>query len=230
MALDPTQIGAMIAAVGALGTAASALVDATKIGYRGGVSNIGYSFIADALAPYDVALRLVDAQNPYATIHANWINGVPKADQKATAKALIRLGLTPATAPVIAASSPGVDGATLQSAATNVANGESLTPQQIGVLGRLDATIDARLDAGFERAEQKYRNTSRVIAGVFAVILAVVGGWIVVGGPLDVYLGSKNLPIALLVGVIAVPLAPIAKDITSAIGTAVKAFKSVRGG
>ena len=100
-------------------------------------------------------MRLVDAKDPYATIHANWLNGVPKADQKATVKALIRLGLTPVTAPTLAKGAPGVDAATLQSAATKVATGADLTEPELQVLGRFDATIDAQLDAGFERAEQQ---------------------------------------------------------------------------
>ena len=98
------------------------------------------------------------------------------------------------------------------------------------MLGRFDATVDARLDAGFERAEQKYRNTSRVIAGVFAVIMAVIGGWVVTKTSAAEYFFNEDFVTALIVGIIAVPLAPIAKDLTSALGTGVKAFKSVRGG
>ncbi len=228
MAFDLPGIGEILAAISALGTAAFALVDATKA-YRGGVSNIGYGFIQAAIEPYVAALLLVDAKDPYATVHANWINGVAKADQKATVKALIRLGLTPATATAVAAGAPGVDAAMLQSAATKVANGETLTEQEIGVLGRFDATVDAQLDAGFELAEQRYRNTARVIAGAFAIVLAALGGWVVVGGDLGDYLASKHFAVALLIGLISVPLAPIAKDLTGAITSAVNAFKSVRG-
>lgn len=228
MAFAEANISEIIAAIGALGTAAFALVDATKA-YKGGVSNIGYSFITTAVAPYEAALRLVDASDPYATIRANWLNGVAKADQKAAVKALIRLGMTSATASTLAKGAPGVDAATLQSAATKVANGTDLTEQEIGVLGRFDATIDAQLDAGFERAEQKYRNTARVAAAAVAIVLAAVGGWVIVGVPLGTYLSSQDFPIALLVGVAAVPLAPIVKDVASGITSAINAFKSVRG-
>lgn len=70
MAFAEADISEIIAAIGALGTAAFALVDATKA-YKGGVSNIGYSFITTAVAPYEAALRLVDASDPYATIRAS---------------------------------------------------------------------------------------------------------------------------------------------------------------
>lgn len=218
------DISQIIAAISALGTAAFALVDATKA-YRGGVSNIGYGFIQTAVEPYEAALKLVSADDPYATIHANWINGVAKEDQKAKVKALIRLGTTPGTAPSLAAAAPGVDEAMLTSAATKVATAATLTQQEIDALGRLDATIDAQLDAGFERAEQQYRNWARVAAGGVAIVLALAGAWVIKGSMLKL----SDLAVALLIGVISVPLAPIAKDLTSAITSAVNAFKSVKG-
>lgn len=219
--------GAIIAAISALGTAAFGLVDATKA-FAGGISNVGYGFIHSAVQPYEPALRLVNANEPYATIHANWLNGMAKADQKAAVKALVRLGLTPATAKSLAAGAPGVDPTTFQNAATKVADGTSLTDQEIAVLGRFDATIDAQLDAGFERADQAYRNKSKVLAAIIAMALAVLGGWLVVQVPWSAYFWSQDFFAAVLVGAIATPLAPVAKDITSAIGSAVNAFKAVR--
>ncbi len=85
-------VGQMIAAVGALGTGAYGLVDASKSIF-GGPSTRGFAVIKKKLKPFDVALGELGGA-PWETLKANWINGVPKADQKATAKSLIRLCLS----------------------------------------------------------------------------------------------------------------------------------------
>jgi hypothetical protein len=70
------------------------------------------------------------------------------------------------------------------------------------------------LDEGYERADQRYRNAAKVLAGAFSIVLALFGGWIVGSNPL----------LALFVGIIAVPLAPIAKDLSRTLQAAVKAL------
>jgi hypothetical protein len=219
-----SDFGSVLAAVSALGTAAFGMVDATKV-YRGGVSNIGLGFIVDAVKPYEAALQLVNVADPYATIRGNWRNGVAKADQKATVKSLIRLGLTPDSALSLAAGAPGSDPATLQTAAAKIHTGQALTEQDINALGRFDAIVDAQMDAAFEHADQSYRNSAKVIAAAFAIVLALVGVWAIEGAGVT----AGDLVKALFVGILATPLAPVAKDITTALGHAVTALKSVRG-
>src|SRR6266436_10419985 len=91
-----------IGAVGALGTAAFGLVDATK-SYRGGVSNVGFGDLTVVLSRFAVALDQALGSNEWRTVvHAHWINGRPKDEQKAIVKSLIRLGLSPETAPDLA--------------------------------------------------------------------------------------------------------------------------------
>jgi len=100
-------IGQYIAAAGGLGTAAFGLVDSSKA-VMGGVSNSGFRFITMAITPL---LPVASAQIGQAfgpadvikTLRANWLNGMAKADQKATAKSLIRMGITPANAATLAA-------------------------------------------------------------------------------------------------------------------------------
>jgi hypothetical protein len=228
MAIDLTgsagDFGNIIAAIGALGVAAYGLVDATKA-FRGGVSNIGLPFLTKALRPYVDALLLVDADDPYVTIRANWLNGVPSADQKAAAKALIHLGLTPATAARLAAGTPGIEAEPLVTVATKLSTGEPLADIDLNLLGRFDTIVDAQLDAAFERADQQYRNVAKLLAAAFAIVLSLVGVWIVEKGAVS----TSDFLLALLVGVIATPLAPVAKDVTSAISSAVSAIKSVKG-
>ena len=57
------------------------------------------------------------------------------------------------------------------------------------------------------------------------ILLAVAGGWILDGTS---FLGSKDMGLAVLVGLLATPLAPIAKDLSSALGAAVNAMQIVQ--
>lgn len=218
------DFGNIMAAIGALGTASFGLVDATKV-YRGGVSNIGFGFIQKAVEPYQAALRLVNADDPLSTVKANWINGVAKSDQKAAVKSLIRLGITTATAADLAASAPGIDNAALVAVAQKIDGGLELSEEDINLLGRFDAILDAQMDAGFERADQQYRNAAKMLASVFAILLSLAGMWILKGQMID----GGDTAVAFFLGILSIPLAPIAKDLTSALGTAVSALKAAKG-
>ncbi|WP_274629959.1 hypothetical protein [Arvimicrobium flavum] len=214
------DIGHITALTTALSTASAGLVDATKA-FRGGISNIGYGFIDLALTPFMPALKLVDAEDPSGPIKANWLNGMDKTEQKAAAKNLIRLGLTPATAATMGKAIPNVDGAALEGAALKVANGSVLEEPEVNLLARFDAIVEARLDAAYERAEQKYRNTARVAAAAIAIVLSMAGWFLV----FETHT-MQNFLTALAAGLLATPLAPISKDLMSALSTAAAAFKS----
>jgi hypothetical protein len=81
------DIPGAIAAIGALGTAAFGLVDASKALW-GGPSNLGFGFIKECLEPFANALAVADTSGVHGrdtflnTLKANWLNGVPMADQK----------------------------------------------------------------------------------------------------------------------------------------------------
>jgi ABC-type Na+ efflux pump permease subunit len=62
---------------------------------------------------------------------------------------------------------------------------------------------------------------------VIAVALAFVGGWSLVGG-WENFWWKPDMFLALLVGLLATPLAPIAKDISTALATAVNTMQLVK--
>jgi hypothetical protein len=220
------DIANLIIAAGGLGTAAMGLVDATKV-FGGGPSNFGFGYVAESLEPFLAPL----ANNPQAggraqilrTLKANWLNGVPKADQKAKAKSLIHLGLTGGNAQWLAAAA-GVDATKLQSLANKTASGDTVTQDEINVLGQFDAVLSAALDAAYERGDQKYRNAAKFLAMIVATIMGGVGGWIVFGKDIS----NQNIALSLLIGVIATPLAPIAKDLASSLQAAVGAVGTLK--
>ena len=157
-----------------------------------------------------------------ATLRANWLNGVPTATQKATAKSLIHLMLTPQTAPAMAAA-VGVNADHLTLAAQHVLNDEAVTEQDIRVLGTYDVMASAVLDFGYERADQFYRNTTKIAAAGCAIVLAVAARWL-----MDGTFNRDSLLMAVIVGVIATPLAPMAKDLATSITAAAKAVGALK--
>lgn len=211
-------------AIGALGTAASGLVDTTKV-FGGGMSHIGFGYIKKLIertvgnSSGQTGAGLT-AEDILGTLHANWINGMEAGAQKAIAKSFIKLHFNPDTAAALAQQT-NVAPDVLASVSQKLASVTPLTAAESDVFGRFDLAISAMIDFAYERADQLYRNSCKALACGFAVVLALVGdvqlNWTIPGWE------------ALIVGLIATPLAPVAKDIANAIQTASDAVKSVKG-
>jgi hypothetical protein len=199
----PIDLGSIALAVGALGTASFALVDATKIGRKGGISNSGFGFIEEAVHEFLSPSSTVPGGSDrlLSMLHGHWINGSAITDQKAIAKSLIKLKLTPDTAAEYARAT-SVDPNALTQVATSMVTGEPLSTQQANALGRFDLALTARL--------------------------ALVGGWTVASAAGASFLGTADMAIAVLCGLLATPLAPVSKDLASALQAGVKVAQSVR--
>jgi len=99
------SISTFMAAAGALGTGSFGLIDASKA-ICGGMSNPGFGFVRDEVQEIigkegGTGGGLSNAKI-MATLRANWLNGVAKADQKAAAKSLIRMCITDDRIPQLA--------------------------------------------------------------------------------------------------------------------------------
>jgi hypothetical protein len=252
MTFTLTNLTSAITAIGALGTAAFGIVDATKL-VGGGVSSSGFCFIRSVLqilAP-DATVQANDISATsqkaiQATARANWINGMALGDQKSALKALIKLRLNADTAPNLA-KLMGVDTAMLTSVAIKLAGGDPdptidvaaavgpaavgpapLTPVELDIYGRFDLLLSMTLGRALQQADQRYRNTAKVAAGFVAVILAEVAAFSMWG---STFKGTSFWVLftqALVAGLLATPLAPIAKDLASSLTTAAKAVQSVK--
>ena len=214
----------VITAIGGLGTAAFGLVDATKM--FTGVNQIGFSGIRTAVAAVTAggAINAMPQEKMLATLEANWMNGTDLGSQKAIAKSLIKLNLGPANA-VAAGAATGVDPVVLTAVATAIASGTPLTAAESDVYARFDLIVTALLDEAYQRADQVYRNTTRALAMGASIALALVGG-----AMLHTSSGSwaQDLAEAFMVGLLATPLAPIAKDVSTALATAVNTLQLVK--
>jgi hypothetical protein len=222
--LDPLNSALdFIAAAAALGTAAFGLVDASKV-FRGGISNAGFGYLEAALKRFEAALNIASGVTLLDTLRANWLNGKPIDEQKSAAKSLIRLGITPQAAPKLAAA-VGLTPGALQTAAEHIDQGADLTQEDINILGRFDALVEAIIDLGYERADQMYRNSAKAASALVAVVLALIAAYL---------LNARGMPVsyvtAIFVGIVATPIAPMAKDLTSSLQSAAGALRAVRGG
>ncbi|HEY1264979.1 MAG TPA: hypothetical protein VGF06_15730 [Terriglobales bacterium] len=212
-----SQIGSIILAIGGLGTAAYGVVDVTKA-FGGGVSNRGFDDIKKAVSrffPNGEGSSALSLSSVLGTLRSNWLNGMALADQKSVAKALIKLNLNPGTSDAMAAVT-GVRADILGRIAEKISTGETLTPQEADVYGRFDLLLTSVLDQGYQRGDQRYRNSAKLLAVPVAIVLAYVGMW-ATGQH-----GTTASLYALLAGLLATPLAPIAKDVASAVQQAAK--------
>lgn len=225
----PLQLPQVITAIGGLGTAAFGLVEATKSGT--GVNYIGLKGIKAAVTPLTpagapapgVPANSLPQHKILATLEANWLNGTDLGSQKSIAKSLIKLNLSAANAPALAAAT-GVDPAALTAVATAIAAGNPLNAAQSDVFARFDLIVTAILDEAYQRSDQAYRNAMRGLAMLVSVLLALAGGYMLQTGA-DL---GKDLAESFLVGLLATPLAPIAKDLSTALATAVNALQLVK--
>ena len=215
------NLPAVVTAIGGLGTAAFGLVDASKVLW-GGVNHIGFPGISSAVTPLIPASQQptnsLSQKKILETLQANWMNGTDLGSQKAIAKSLIKLNLSPANAHPVA-DATGLAPAVLTAVATKIASGTPLSSAESDVFGRFDLIVTALLDEAYQRSDQVYRNWTRAIAAAVAVALSIAGEMTlhVAGG----------WGVALLVGLLATPLAPIAKDLSTALATAVNTLQMV---
>jgi hypothetical protein len=240
--ISTNQLYEIILAIGGLGTAAYGLVDATKSFGEYGPSQVGFSDIRKVVSrllreskstPAESNANADAIKDLLETLQPNWINGMAMTDQKAIAKALIKLRLTPDTANSMAKAT-GTDPTILGSIATKLrpsatpSSGNtaqpgsesvapSLNPSESDELGRFDLALSALLDRGYQRGDQRYRNCAKLLAVVFSVLIAVVTTWLTTQGQADHYMG-----LAIVAGLLATPLAPVAKDLASTIQAGAK--------
>jgi hypothetical protein len=228
--LQDLNLPQVITAIGGLGTAAFGLVDAAK-GAFSGINRVGLDHIRQVVS--DLTPEGASAGNPtnalpqtniLQTVEANWVNGNDLASQKAVAKSLIKLHLNAASAPAVAIKA-NVDAALLSAVATKVASGTPLSQAEGDAYSRFDLIVTALLDEAYQVSEQVYRNWTRMVAAMVAVALAMIAGWTLDGGN---FWHTADPILAFLVGLLATPLAPIAKDISSALATAVNTMQLVK--
>jgi hypothetical protein len=228
--LQDFQLGQVITAIGGLGTAAFGLVDAAKSAFSG-INRVGLKHIHEVvseLAPEGAnaggPVNALPLANILDSLEANWVNGNDLASQKAIAKSLIKLHLSSANASTVAVKA-SVDPAVLTAVASNLETGTPLSQAESDTYSRFDLIVTALLDEAYQVSDQVYRNFTKTLAALLAVALAVAAGWSLEGAN---FRSPKEIALAVLVGLLATPLAPIAKDLSSALATAVNTMQLIK--
>jgi hypothetical protein len=144
----------------------------------------------------------------------NLLRAQYRGDQAELARILrqgVRLGLTEDTADKMAADLRMVDAATLRAVAKKVRVGTALADEERNVLGRFELAADTRIEAALTLAQSHFKGKLQLTAACAALLISLVVG-------LSQFLSAEGgewsvLGRALLIGILAVPIAPIAHDI-----------------
>ena len=194
--LQDYQLGQVITAIGGLGTAAFGLVDAAKSAFSG-INRVGLEHIHE----------VVSGLTPEGAGAGGPVNALPQANILQTLEA------------------NWVNGTDLASQKAIAKSGTPLSQVESDAYSRFDFIVTALLDEAYQLSDQVYRNFTKTLAALVAVVLALAGAWSLEGANLW---SPKELALALLVGLLATPLAPIAKDLSSALATAVNTMQLVK--
>jgi hypothetical protein len=206
------NLGTVVLAVGALGTSAFGIVEALKWTPLG---LAGFGRITRLLgAPAAAALEVAYGPDYLTLLRAEYRAGRHEGRLATTIRQGVRVGLTPSTAGDLATLSGVVDGSALQDVADVLQSGAELSAEQRSVLGRFELALDARIDAALALAADRYAGSLRMAASFVAIVIAMLVGVEFGQGPL----------LSLVIGIAAVPIAPIAKDLSSAIKSARQAM------
>ena len=246
-AISLGNIPGYIAAVGALGVAAFGTVEAfgkslfifdqPKDDRRRpfGLPYAGFSKVQALIDPLGPALEASYGAGYRRLLVQQYRAGRGSGPAPETIRQGVRLGLPflePARAEgVIGAlwGLPPAQTALLAAALTGiVADGAAPTDSEReaqALAGRFATSLDARVKAAFDYAEEVYESRAQLWAGLVAVGLSLgyqgaVKGW---------NSSPQEWAIAAAIGLVAVPLAPAAKDLSSSLSDALTSLGQLRG-
>lgn len=225
------NLSELVLAAGALGVAAYGLVEAFKWAWIG---LIGFGKVeAEVGSPFAAQLMTAYGNEYPALLAAQYRNGRSKGELAKTLRQGIRIGLTKDNAPAAALALGGtlVTATALAQAAAAVASSAdgALPPEHRATLGRFELAIDARIESALGLAESVYVGGARLHAMGAALLLAIVAAAsIETATNASAWLfgmSAERWVTALVVGIVAVPLAPVANDLAGALQAVTKALR-----
>jgi hypothetical protein len=210
-----SYLGTVIAGAGALGTACFGITEGLKWTPLG---EMGFRQIKRYLGPALLnALAIAYGPKYEALLRAQYReDSVTQSGLAKTLRQGVRVGLARDNAEAIAVFLGSVSPAALGAAATNMTNGGDLSASDRAAIGRFELAVDARIDSALSSAKDVYLGSVRCTAALLAILIAEAIGHLLQVGWIP----------ALIVGILAVPFAPIANDLVGAIQAATKALKA----
>lgn len=248
---DMNSIPQLVAAVGALGLASMGIVDALgKVFVFDSLSKkMRLKVFGLPYAGYGPVKRLVQKVAPalevsygdrYAAVIINQYKagrgagqapdtirqgvrlGLPYLDEKAALRVVGAVwGMEPRlTKAFVASLRAGTIGATPPE---NPPDTDISIAAAQTLAARFATALDTRVQSVFTSAEQDYQSWMRFASGITALVLAVIYNLATTNGKMEL----KDWGMAVLVGLVAVPLAPIAKDLSASLSQALGALGQV---
>jgi hypothetical protein len=244
------QIPTYVAAVGALGVAAFGMVEALGktlfvfpipgTRFRLGLPYVGFNRVDALLKLVEPAMQVTYGHDYRMIVRQQYRAGRSAGQAPESIRQGVRLGLpflsqTAAIGVIHAVWGLPPEAAERLAAALTApvpvppAPGATPPPAALpdqALAARFATALDTRVKAAFDLAEQVYQTRAQFWAGVIAIGLSL--GYNLVT--------AKNLfdfggwGIALLIGLVAVPLAPAAKDLSSSLSDALSALGKLRPG
>lgn len=208
-----TSVTQFIIAAGAVGTAAMGIVEGAKSVH---IKPLGFRSLMSELQWAIEALKVAYGEQYDRLLKSLYRLNRSEGELPRILRQGVRIGLNKNNAALMAETVLGdVDGS-LPQVATKIAAGESLSDQEKNILGRFEVAVDARIDAALALADRAYGNGIRLCSFIVAIFLSLMAAQV-----LHFTGGYKT---ALIVGLISVPLAPIAKDVAKGLQSAANAI------
>lgn len=213
------RLGELILAAGGLGIAAFGIVEGLKWS-RLGVAGFGPGM--RLLGQLTEALAVAYGPDWSEFLKAQYRQGRVSGELPRTIRQGVRAGLRRESAEEIAEQLGFPEPGKLGEVAEKLTQGKKLTKDESTLLGRFELAADARIDAALGLSDSRYVVAQRVAAGFWALFIALAVAFFV----------GRNEPetwgLAFLVGLTAVPLAPISKDVVNALQAAEQALRARR--
>ena len=214
MSISITTLSSVIAAAGALGTASFGIVEGLKWTALGtaGFGSIGRYLGHDLVG----CLRTAYGPDFERLLRAQYRQD--SQSQSLIGKSLrqgVRIGLTSAHAETVARFLGTVTPGALKQAVETVEAARPLGDADRAAIGRFELAADARIASALSRSQDVYLGWVRGSASACAIVLGVAAA----------LLSGSDVADGLIVGVVAVPLAPIANDVVAALQAATKAMR-----
>lgn len=215
------DISTLILSAGALGASASGIVDILKRKWLW-LARAGFGDLWSTLAPFHSLLLSAYGSGSEALLKSQYVSDDPELLPRSLNSG-IRAGLTEANAPEAAKHLGMIDGKILGDAIAAAAKGADLTDAQRNVVGRFEIAVDARVQAALAQAKMAYIGAVQLASMITAMVISGLAGYGVyceddVKDPF-VFLWAA------VVGVAAVPLAPVYKDVASAVAELSKTLR-----
>ena len=221
---DVHTLGAAVGAAGTLGTACSGIVE-------------GLKWTPLGIAGYPRLHRLLGSQLMEAvkTTYGERCDGLLRSQYRqdwarspiaATLSQGVKGGLNTNNAPGIATFLGNVDGSALKSAVARAQSHEPSTPDDVAVMSRFQQAVDTQIAGALAGAQEFYHGSLKLVAAAIAISLSeltayLAGGW-------SGWISDRGWLTGLLVGIVAVPLSPLANDVANALQATSVALKGGR--